>query len=52
VTSGTTGPTVGAAIGMGYVPAERAEPGATLVVDCRGKPARAEIVRGPFYKRT
>ncbi len=52
VTSGTTGPTVEAAIGLGYVPSGRAEPGASLVIDCRGKPARAEIVRGPFYKRS
>jgi aminomethyltransferase len=51
VTSGTTGPTVGAAIGMGYVPTEKAEPGQSLTIDCRGKPARAEIVKGPFYKR-
>jgi aminomethyltransferase len=51
VTSGTTGPTVGAAIGMGYVPSEKAEPGMSLTIDCRGKPARAEIVKGPFYKR-
>jgi aminomethyltransferase len=52
VTSGTTGPTVGSAIGMGYVPASHAEPGQSIVVDCRGKPARAEIVKGPFYKRS
>jgi aminomethyltransferase len=51
VTSGTTGPTVGANIGLGYVPSALAEPGATLTVDCRGKPARAEVVKGPFYKR-
>jgi aminomethyltransferase len=52
VTSGTTGPTVGVAIGMGYVPSEKAEPGTELVVDCRGKPAPIEIVKGPFYKRS
>jgi aminomethyltransferase len=51
VTSGTTGPTVGAAIGMGWVPSDKSEAGQHLVVDCRGKPARAEIVKGPFYKR-
>jgi aminomethyltransferase len=51
VTSGTTGPTVGAAIGMGYVPTAIAEPGRMITVDCRGKPARAEIVKGPFYRR-
>jgi aminomethyltransferase len=52
VTSGTTGPTVGAAIGMGYVATERAEAGQRITVDCRGKPAQAEIVKGPFYKRS
>jgi aminomethyltransferase len=51
VTSGTTGPTVGANIGLGYVPAALSEPGQSLTIDCRGKPARAEIVKGPFYKR-
>jgi aminomethyltransferase len=52
VTSGTTGPTVGANIGLGYVPAALAEPGTFITVDCRGKPARAEIVKGAFYKRS
>jgi aminomethyltransferase len=51
VTSGTTGPTVGVAIGLGYVPTALAKIGGTITVDCRGKPARAEIVKGPFYKR-
>jgi aminomethyltransferase len=51
VTSGTVGPTVEKNIGMGYVPTAVAEPGQTIVIDCRGKPARAEIVKGPFYVR-
>jgi aminomethyltransferase len=51
VTSGTTGPTVGMAIGMGYVPSDKAEPGTSITVDCRGKSVRAEVVKGPFYKR-
>jgi aminomethyltransferase len=51
VTSGTTGPTVEAAIGLGYVPTGAAAVGASLIVDCRGKPARSEIVKGAFYKR-
>ncbi len=51
VTSGTTAPTLGVAVGMGYVPTEKAQPGTRLVVDCRGKPAAAEVVAGPFYKR-
>jgi aminomethyltransferase len=52
VTSGAIGPTVGANIGMGYVPSAQAEPGTRLVIDCRGKPAQAEVVKGPFYKRS
>jgi aminomethyltransferase len=52
VTSGTTSPTLGYAIGMGYVPTAQAEPGTRLVVDCRGKPADIELVKGPFYKRS
>ena len=51
VTSGTTAPSLGVAVGMGYVPAARAAAGTRIVVDCRGKPAAAEIVTGPFYKR-
>jgi aminomethyltransferase len=51
VTSGTVGPTVGKNLGLGYVPAAMAEPGTKLVVDCRGKMAEAEVVKGPFYRR-
>ncbi len=51
VTSGTIGPTVGKNIGLGYVPATLAEPGSKLSIDCRGKPALAEVVKGPFYRR-
>jgi aminomethyltransferase len=51
VTSGTVGPTVGKNIGLGYVPAAVAEPGTRIAVDCRGKMAEAEIVKGPFYRR-
>ncbi len=51
VTSGTTGPSVDAAIGLGYVPAAMAAPGGSLTIDCRGKRVRAEIVKGPFYQR-
>jgi aminomethyltransferase len=51
VTSGTVGPTVGKNIGLGYVPTALADPGTKLVVDCRGKMAEAEVVKGPFYRR-
>jgi aminomethyltransferase len=51
VTSGSVGPTVGANIGLGYVPTALAQAGTRLQIDCRGKSAAAEIVNGPFYKR-
>jgi aminomethyltransferase len=51
VTSGSLGPTVGANIGLGYVPTALAQPGTRLQIDCRGKIAAAEVTSGPFYKR-
>jgi aminomethyltransferase len=51
VTSGTVGPSIGKNIGMGYVPVGYAQPGTRIVIDCRGKPAQAEVVKGPFYRR-
>jgi aminomethyltransferase len=51
VTSGAPGPTVGANIGLGYVPSGLADPGTHFIVDCRGKLVEAETVKGPFYKR-
>jgi aminomethyltransferase len=51
VTSGTMTPTLKKAIGMAYVPADRAEPGAPFEVDLRGRRARAAVVPMPFYKR-
>lgn len=51
VTSGTTGITVGGAIGMGYVPVARSAPGSELTVDCRGKDVSAQVVKGAFYQR-
>ena len=51
VTSGTLSPTLGAAIGMGYVPAALAAPGTVVSVDLRGTPVEAEVVALPFYKR-
>ncbi|HXV35078.1 MAG TPA: glycine cleavage system aminomethyltransferase GcvT [Gaiellaceae bacterium] len=51
VTSGTLSPSLGVAIGLGYVPAALAEPDREVTVDLRGRPRRARIVRKPFYKR-
>lgn len=51
VTSGTMGPSVKKAIGMGYVPAELAAEGASFHVEIRGRPAAARVVKTPFWKR-
>lgn len=51
VTSGGFGPSLGKGIGMGYVPAAAASPGTSVEIDCRGRWARATIVKGPFYSR-
>jgi aminomethyltransferase len=51
VTSGTKTPLLGRAIGMAYVPADRTTPGTELVIDIRGRRARARVVPLPFYKR-
>jgi aminomethyltransferase len=51
VTSGTQTPTVGKAIGMAYVPIEKAQPGTDIDIEIRGRLARARVVRMPFYKR-
>jgi len=51
VTSGTHSPMLDVGIGMGYVPAERSAVDTELVIDVRGKPRRARIVKRPIYKR-
>ncbi len=51
VTSGGPGVQVGGSIGLAYVPIERAAPGGTLTIDCRGKDVPATVVEGKFYKR-
>jgi len=52
VTSGTSGISVGGAIGMGYVPTAYAKADTNLTIDCRGKDVPAVVVKGAFYKRT
>ena len=51
VTSGTMSPSLGQAVGLGYVTATRAEPGTEITIDLRGRARSARIVRKPFYKR-
>lgn len=50
VSSGTIGPSVKKGIGMGYVPNEYSAVGTELEIGIRNKPAKAKIVKTPFYK--
>ena len=51
VTSGTMSPTLGDAIGLGYVPVEYTEPGTNVDVVVRGREKRARVESLPFYER-
>jgi aminomethyltransferase len=51
VTSGTMGPSVKKAIGIGYVPPALAAEGSVFQVEIRGRPVGARVVKTPFYKR-
>jgi aminomethyltransferase len=51
VTSGSLSPMLDVGIGLGYVPAGQSAVGTELVIDVRGRPRGAEIVKKPFYKR-
>ncbi|MEQ8899584.1 MAG: glycine cleavage system aminomethyltransferase GcvT [Roseovarius sp.] len=48
VTSGAFGPTVGAPVSMGYVPAELSRPGARLFGELRGKRLPVRVTELPF----
>jgi len=48
VTSGTMSPTLKEAIGMGYVPADKAKPGSDILIQIRKKQVPAEVVKLPF----
>jgi aminomethyltransferase len=51
VTSGTMSPSLGIGIGMGYVPAERVDPGTAVQIDVRGRTLAAEIAKKPLYAK-
>jgi aminomethyltransferase len=51
ITSGTKSPTLGKAIGLGYVASTLEKVGTKLGVDIRGRIVGAEVVPLPFYKR-
>ena len=48
VTSGTQAPSLGKAIGMGYVATEYAKPGTTIYIDIRNSLVKAQVVKFPF----
>jgi aminomethyltransferase len=52
VTSGTMGPSVKKAIGIGYLPVAMAREGMQLEVEIRGRPVKAEVVKTPFWRRS
>ena len=51
VTSGSHSPTLGKALGMGYVPIGLAPLGTDIAVDIRGQRVAARTVQTPFYRR-
>ncbi len=51
VTSGTMGPSIKKAVGIGYVPTSLSAEGSTFNVDIRGRAAAARVVKTPFYKK-
>lgn len=48
VTSGTMSPTLGKAIGLAYVPTEKAAEGTEIFIEIRQKPVKAVVVKIPF----
>ena len=48
VTSGTMGPTVKKAIGLGYVDAPLFTPGSEIFINVRGRLLKAQVVKAPF----
>ena len=51
VTSGSHSPMLDRGIGLGYVPADLAQPGSELTIDVRGRSRRARVVKKPIYSR-
>ena len=51
VTSGTQSPSLGIAIGMGYVPTELSTPDSEIYIRIRNKDIKAKVVKMPFLKK-
>lgn len=50
VTSGTMGPSIAKAVGMGYVPVSLMKSGSEIYIKVRDKLLKAVVVKMPFYK--
>ena len=51
VTSGTHSPTLGKALGMGYVPVALSDVGSQFEVEIRDQKVAAQVIEMPFYRR-
>lgn len=51
VTSGTQSPSLGKAIGLGYVPTALSAPDSEIYIRIRNKDLKAKVVKLPFYKK-
>jgi len=51
VTSGTRTPSLPAAVGMGYVPAEHSGTGREIMIQIRERQPRARVTPWPFYRK-
>jgi aminomethyltransferase len=51
VTSGTMGPSIQKAVGIGYVELASSSEGSLLDIDIRGRAAKARVVKTPFYRK-
>ena len=51
VTSGTQSPSLGIAIGLGYVPTALSSTDSEIFIRIRNKDVKAKVVKLPFYKK-
>ena len=51
VTSGTMGPSIKKAVGMGYVPTALSKEGSEIFISIRDKFLKAKVVKFPFYRQ-
>jgi aminomethyltransferase len=51
VTSGTMSPSLEIGIGMGYVPAQQAQPGTRIEIDVGGRAHAAPVAKKPLYSK-